>query len=188
MCKLRGIIWYIIHANQMLLKIWPHLTFGWPFVNISLTIHPTHSKTIYFCDPYDRTSNLIYMKGHSKHFEILTPTWPLRDPCWEGGKSSKILSKYFLTYNDFKLLITHFHQNGTWVLLPLQSSIVITIHRQKSMTMNMILLFINIKGFVNPRLTKLFFVTRLTKWGILTTPSLDFPNRTPFEIDFGINR
>ena len=42
------------------------------------------------------------MKGHLKHFEISTPTWPLRDPHWEGAKLSKILSKYFLTYNDFK--------------------------------------------------------------------------------------
>ena len=48
MYKLRGIILYIIHANRMLLKIWPHLTFGWPFVNISLTIHPTHSKLYIF--------------------------------------------------------------------------------------------------------------------------------------------
>ena len=41
---------------------------------------------------------------------------------------------------------------------------------------------------LNPRLTKLFFVTRLTKKGVVTTPSLDFPNRTPYETDFGINR
>ena len=41
---------------------------------------------------------------------------------------------------------------------------------------------------VNPRLTKLFFVTRLTKRGVVTTPSLDFLNRIPYEIDFGINR
>ena len=40
----------------------------------------------------------------------------------------------------------------------------------------------------NPRLTKPFFVTRLTKRGVVTTPSLDFPNRTPYDIDFGINR
>ena len=39
----------------------------------------------------------------------------------------------------------------------------------------------------NPRLTKLFFVTRLTG-GVAAAPSLDFPNRTPYEIDFGINR
>ena len=102
MCKLRGIIWYIIHANWMLLKIWPHLTFGLPFVNIFLTMHPTHSK-LYICyDPYNLTSNFIYMKVHLKHFEILTPTWPLRDPNWEGAKSSKISSKYFMTYDDFK--------------------------------------------------------------------------------------
>ena len=48
MCKLRGTIWYIIHANRTLLKIWSHLTFGWPIVNIPLTIHPTHSKLFIF--------------------------------------------------------------------------------------------------------------------------------------------
>ena len=40
----------------------------------------------------------------------------------------------------------------------------------------------------NRRLTKPFFVTRLTKRGVVTTPSLDFPNQTTYEIDFGINR
>ena len=40
---------------------------------------------------------------------------------------------------------------------------------------------------ISPRLTKLFFVTRLTKEGCYN-PSLDFPNRSPYEIDFGINR
>ena len=40
----------------------------------------------------------------------------------------------------------------------------------------------------NPRLTKPFFVTRLTKGGGCYNPSLDFPNRTPYEIDFNINR
>ena len=50
---------------------------------------------MYFCDPYNLTSNLMYMKGHLKHFEILTPTWPLRDPYWEGAKSSKIFVKIF---------------------------------------------------------------------------------------------
>ena len=44
MCKLRGKIWCIIHTNWMLLKNRPHLTFGWPFVNISQTIHPMHRK------------------------------------------------------------------------------------------------------------------------------------------------
>ena len=40
---------------------------------------------------------------------------------------------------------------------------------------------------LNPSLTKLFFVTRLTK-GVVTTPSLDSPIRAPYETDFGINR
>ena len=39
---------------------------------------------------------------------------------------------------------------------------------------------------VNPRLTKLNFETRLTKGGCYNP--LDFPNRTPYEIDFGIDR
>ena len=43
------------------------------------------------------------------------------------------------------------------------------------------------KSDINPRLTELFFVTRLTKGGCYN-PSLDFPNRTSYEIDFGINR
>ena len=90
--------------HRMLLKIWPHLTFGWPFVNISLTIHPTHSKLYYLYDPYNLTSNFTYMKGHLKYFEILTPTWPSRDPYWKGAKLSKTLSKCCLTYNDFKTI------------------------------------------------------------------------------------
>ena len=40
---------------------------------------------------------------------------------------------------------------------------------------------------LNPRLTKLFFVTRLTKGGCYN-PSLDFSNWSPYEIDFGIDR
>ena len=44
----RWTIWYFIHVNRTLLKIWPHLTFGWPFANISLTIHQRHSKLYIF--------------------------------------------------------------------------------------------------------------------------------------------
>ena len=39
---------------------------------------------------------------------------------------------------------------------------------------------------LNPRLTKVFFVTRLTKGGLLQPP-LNFPNPTPYELGFGIN-
>ena len=43
--------------------------------------------------------------------------------------------------------------------------------------------------YIKPRLTKLFFVTRLTRGGGgCYNPSLDFPNWTPYESDFGINR
>ena len=81
MCKSKGRIWHVIHETQTLLKIWSHLTFQWPFVNISL----------YFCDHYHLTSNLIYMKNHVKHFEILTPIWPARDPYREGVNSPQSL-------------------------------------------------------------------------------------------------
>ena len=102
MCKLRGIIWYIIHSNRLLLKFWPHFTFGWPFVNISISIHPTHSK-LYTFVILIITSRVIWYTW--KVIWSILKSWPptclLRDPCWEGAKSSKILSKYFLTYNDF---------------------------------------------------------------------------------------
>ena len=43
-------------------------------------------------------------------------------------------------------------------------------------------------GKVNPRLTKLFFVTRLTKGGGCFNPLPRFSEPTLYEIDFGINR
>ena len=58
----------------------------------------------------------------------------------------------------------------------------VTFHYAITLTMAMAM-----RSIINPRLTKLFFVTRLTK-GVVTNPSLDFPNRTPYETDFGINR
>ena len=68
------------------------------------------------------------MKGHLKHFEILTPTWPLRDPYWEGAKSSKILSKYFLTYNDFKTINYSFSSKWHLSTSSTTSSIVLFLH------------------------------------------------------------
>ena len=111
MCKLRGIIWYIIHANRMLLKIWPHLTFGWPFVNISLTIHPTHNKLYIFVILI--TSRVIWYTWKAvwsilKFWPPLdlsvTPTgkWPNR------RKFCQNILKYFLTYNDIKTINNSF--------------------------------------------------------------------------------
>ena len=40
---------------------------------------------------------------------------------------------------------------------------------------------------VNPRLTKVFFVTRLTRGGGCCNPPLNFPNATPYELGIGIN-
>ena len=122
MCKLRGIIWYIIHANWMLLKIWPHLTFGWPFVNISLTIHPTPSK-LYICVILI-TSRVIWYTW--KVVWSILKFWPTFDLCLTPtGKDPnrpKFCQNIYWSITTSKPSITHFRQNGTWVLLPLLSS------------------------------------------------------------------
>ena len=119
MCKLRGIIWYIIHANRTLLKIWPHLTFGWPFVNISLTIHPTHSKLYIFVILI--TSRVMWYTW--KVIWSILKIWPLLDPCvtptWKGPNRPKFCQNIVCPITTSKPSITHFRQNGTWVLLPL---------------------------------------------------------------------
>ena len=123
MCKLRGIIWYIIHANRMFLKIWPHLTFGWPFVNISLTIHATHSKLYILVIPM--TSRVIWYTW--KVIWSILKFGPPLDPCvtptGKGPNRPKFCQNIFWPITTSKLSITHFRLNGTWVLLPLQSSI-----------------------------------------------------------------
>ena len=43
--------------------------------------------------------------------------------------------------------------------------------------------------FINPRLTELFFVTRLNQGGGgVTTPSIDFRKRNTYELSFDTNR
>ena len=69
------------------------LNLSMTFVNISFTISQT-KQTIYFCDPYHLTSNLIYTKGIFKYFENLT-IWPPRNPYREGGKFSPKIVKIF---------------------------------------------------------------------------------------------
>ena len=127
MRKLRGIIWYIIHANRMLLKIWPHLTFAWPSVNISQTIHPTHSKLYIFVIII--TSRVIWYTW--KVIWSILKIWPPIDPCvtptGKGQNRPKFCQNIFWPITISKPSITHFRQNGTWVLLPLQSSIMVTL-------------------------------------------------------------
>ena len=48
MCRSKGTIWHVIHENRTLLKIWPHLTFPWPFDDISITIGLTYRKLYIF--------------------------------------------------------------------------------------------------------------------------------------------
>ena len=116
MCKLRGIIWYIFHANRMLLKIWPHLTFGWPFVNISLTIHPTHNKLYIFVILI--TARVMWYTW--KVIWSILKFWPLLDLCvtrtGKGPNRSKFCQNIFWPITTLKQSITHFRQNGTWVL------------------------------------------------------------------------
>ena len=118
MCKLRGIIWYVIHANRMLLKIWPHLTFGWPIVNISLTIHPTHSKLYIFVILI--TSRVIWYTW--KVIWSILKIWPPLDPSMTPTEKMPNRPKFRQNISwpvtTSKPSITHFRQNGTWVLLP----------------------------------------------------------------------
>ena len=118
-CKLRGIIWYILHANQMLLKIWPHLTFGWPFDNISLTIHPTHSKLYIFVILV--TSQVILYTW--KVIWAILKIWPPLDPCvtptGKGPNRPQFCQNIFWPITTSKQSTTHLSQNGFWVLLPL---------------------------------------------------------------------
>ena len=127
MCKLRGILWYIIHANRMLLKIWPHLTFGWPFVDISLTMHPTHSKLYIFVILL--TSRVIWYTW--KVIWSIMKIWPQHDPCMaptgKGPNHPKFCQNILWLITTLKPSTTRFRQNGTWVILPLQSSIACTI-------------------------------------------------------------
>ena len=85
-------------------EIWPHLTFGWPFVNISLTMHPTHSKLYIFV--ILMTSRVIWYTW--KLIWSILKFWPPLDLCvtptGKGPNRSKNLSKYFLTYNDFRTI------------------------------------------------------------------------------------
>ena len=132
MCTLREIIWYIIHANRMLLKIWPHLTFRWPFVNISLTIHPTHSKPYIFVTLI--TSRVIWYTWEViwSILKIWPPLNPSVTPTGKGPNRPKFCQNIFWPIPTSKPSITHFRQNGTWVLLPLQSSLTLCVWHEVS--------------------------------------------------------
>ena len=102
MYKERRTIWYIIHENWTLFKIWPHLNFRWPFPNISLSKGLTHSKVYIFV--IIMTWGVIWHTW--KHLWSILKIWPQFDPCAtppeKGVKSPKILSQNYLTFEDFK--------------------------------------------------------------------------------------
>ena len=67
-----------------------------------------------FCDLYNLTSNLIYMKGHLKHFEFLPPLDLLRDPTGKRSNRPKFCQNIFWPITTSKPSIIVFRQNGTW--------------------------------------------------------------------------
>ena len=102
MYKLGGIIWYFIQIGCCW-KFDPTC----PLDDLSLispypyTLH-TASKLYSFVILITSQSQVIYIHERSfVAFWNFDSTWSLRDSYWEGAKSYKMLSKYFLTYNAF---------------------------------------------------------------------------------------
>ena len=114
MCKLRGIFWYIIYANRMMLKIWTHLTFGWPFVNISLTIHPTHNKLYIFVILI--ASRVIWYTW--KVIWRILKFWPLLDLCVTPTGKGPNRPKF--CQNIFWPITTSNHQQLIFVKMALE--------------------------------------------------------------------
>ena len=101
-----------------------HLTFGWSFVNISHTIHPTQSKLYIFVILI--TSRVIWYAW--KVIWSILKFWPPLDLCVTPTGRGQIVQNFVKIYifwpiTTSKPSITHFRQNGTWVLLPLQLQI-----------------------------------------------------------------
>ena len=118
MCKLRGILWCIIYANWMLLKIWP------TWLLDDLTIHLTNSK-LYIFLWFFLTSRVTWYTW--KAIICILKIWPPVDTCWPILRRAQIVQNCcqnsFWPITTSKPSITHFRRNDTWVLLPLQSSI-----------------------------------------------------------------
>ena len=94
-----------------------HLTFRWPFVNISLTIHPTHSKLYILAILI--TSWVIWYtwKVIWSILKIWPPLDPRVTPTGKGHNRPKFCQNIFWPITTSKPSITHFRQNDTWVLL-----------------------------------------------------------------------
>ena len=105
---------------SVVVKNFTPLTFGWPFVNISLTIHPTHSK-LYMC--VILITSRVFWYTWKAIWSIILKIWPSLDPyvtpIWNWPNRPKCCQNSFWTITTSKPSITNFRQNGTWVLLPL---------------------------------------------------------------------
>ena len=108
----RRTIWYFIHVNRTMLKIWPRLTFGWPFANISLTIHQRHSKL--YIVVILRTQRAIWHTWKHDVSSVIA-IWPRIHPCvkptWEGAYCPKFCQNIFQHVVTSKPPLTQFRQN-----------------------------------------------------------------------------
>ena len=104
-------IWYFIHVNRTLLKIWPNLTFGWPFTNIFLTIRQRHRKLYIFV--ILKTYRTIWNTW--KHVPSIFEFWPQIHPCvtptGEGAYYPKCCQNIFQHVVTSKPPLTQFRQN-----------------------------------------------------------------------------
>ena len=92
-------IWYFIHVNRTLLKIWPHLTFAWPLANITLTKNQRHNNLYIFVILKRQRAMIIWhtWKNISSIFEIWPQINPYVTPTGEGVYCLKLSNS-----NDFK--------------------------------------------------------------------------------------
>ena len=113
MCMSRRTFWYVIHANRMMLKILPHLTFGWPFANISSTMPPTHKK-LYIFVILTSQGVIWYTSNHVlRVFEIWPQIHSSVTPIRKGENHSKFCQNVAWPLNTSNLPKTHFRRNVT---------------------------------------------------------------------------
>ena len=106
--------------NLTPLDLW--MTFRWYHPN-----HATYTETIFIFWSLIITSRVIWYTW--KVIWSILKIWPPLDPCvtptGKGLNRPKFCQNIFWPITTSKPRITHFRQNGTWVLLPLQSSLTV---------------------------------------------------------------
>ena len=105
--------------------------------------------------------------------------WSVQSQCHLGTLGTKRISMNFVK--------CHFSWTSFLCFSPSMSAVFYMTAMHKMSHNRAKLWFIPYCGYINPRLTKLFFGNTSNQGGC-ATPSLDFLNQTPYEISFGINR